>query len=316
MKMKATTAVTFCLGLMLLVAGPAMGQFGIESFDSSLTTADGRTATQAGSHPFAFTTTFRLTTRDDGGAVSIDGSPKRITAELPPGLVGNPTAIPRCTSVQIDSDLGGNGCPTNTQVGIITVTVSLGGSVFDLPHSLFNMEPPDGMPAQFAFNLLGQIVHLNASVRAGGDYGLDTSLIDVSQGLAVVGSKVELWGVPSDPAHDGVRWCPTGNPCSTNAPQRPFLTLPTSCAGPQTNRLSIVSWQQPDRIFSASSVSHDLDGAPVGNARCERVPFSPSVSVTPTTSVTGAATGLAVEVKVPQNESPTGIAPRTCARRS
>ena len=74
-----------------------------------------------------------------------DESVRTIQVDLPAGLVGNPQNIPQCTREQITSGLGD--CPDNTQVGITVLKVAR----VKAPFPVFNMVPPPGVPAQFAF---------------------------------------------------------------------------------------------------------------------------------------------------------------------
>ena len=46
---------------------------------------------------------------------------------------------------------------------------------------IFNMVPPPGIPAQFAYRLLLSNARINFHVRSGGDYGLTASLDGVSE---------------------------------------------------------------------------------------------------------------------------------------
>ena len=43
---------------------------------------------------------------------------------------------------------------------------------------------------------------LETSVRTGGDYGLTTTVSDINQAVVVGASKVTIWGVPANPAHN------------------------------------------------------------------------------------------------------------------
>jgi hypothetical protein len=81
----------------------------------------------------------------------------------------------------------------------------------------------------------------------------------------------------------------------------PFLTNPTSCLGPLTSVLAVDPWIEPGVFAKASS------GMP-GMTGCDRPDFSPSVKVQSESTSTDSPTGLKVELHVPQNENPVGLA--------
>ena len=63
--------------------------------------------------------------------------------------------------------------------------------------------PPPGVAAEFGY-IVARItpVLLETSVRTGGDYGLTTTVSDLNQSVVVAASKVTIWGVPANPAHN------------------------------------------------------------------------------------------------------------------
>ena len=79
---------------MLCVASPAFAEFGIAKLAVSARNQDGTPDVQAGSHPYALNTTIQLSGTADGGQGQ---NPKDIKLELPPGLVGDPNATPKCS---------------------------------------------------------------------------------------------------------------------------------------------------------------------------------------------------------------------------
>jgi hypothetical protein len=264
--------------------------FGLNQADAWASNADGSVDTQAGSHPYEFTFQFSLDA--NAGDKPVGGNEARsITVNLPPGLIGNPTVLPQCMRAQFDHE----SCPAPTQVGVLTV--NLGGVIFEL--SLFNIVPPPGAPAQFGFILQGNHVFLDAKVRSGGDYGLSEHVNNIPQ-RRVISSTATIWGVPSDSSHDPQR-CTEGS-CgfSSSAARIPFLTLPTSCSGPQSFSASVNSREDESLVSQTSFLSHDENGQPVGYSGCEHLGFGPSISVAPDTSQADTPAGLTVDLKVPQ----------------
>jgi uncharacterized repeat protein (TIGR01451 family) len=309
--------------------------FGVDAFDGQVTAdAEGNPYTQAGGHPYAASTTILFNTLTNSNPFQGDTWPveqaKDVFVDLPPGFLGDPTVTgtATCTQVQLANSEFSEPrplCPPGSQVGVTTVFTS-GGVVIGNPLPVFNVVPPVGVPARFGFNVAGSVVTLDAAIRSGTDYGATGKVRNVSEGLAITGTTLTLWGVPADPSHDLERACPdeaapwSGGPsCTTEAPRRPFLRNPTSCtpAGvglPTTLRVD--SWFHPGVFQTASFTSHSPPGypsvpgewgAPVGTTGCGHVPFHPSFSATPDEVRIGAPTGFSFDLTLPQSEDPDAI---------
>ena len=168
--------LTLALGCALLAtvgAAPAMASFGITSFSNTLTNQDTTADTQAGSHPYDMTTSMTFTQQSSG---AVTDNVKDVAVRLPPGLIGNPNATPKCPVTQLDS----SSCPAATQVGELTITINLGGGNSPISAPLYNLVPPAGMAAQFGANILVVNTYLDVSVRTGADYGLTTTSSNIS----------------------------------------------------------------------------------------------------------------------------------------
>jgi hypothetical protein len=285
----------------------AAGAYGIESFSGSTTGTSGQLVTQAGAHPDV-TTAFSLSTFTRNGAEEVihADNPKDAIVELPPGLIGNPTATPKCTQPEVLA----HECPVNSQIGTITVHFEGLGSTITFP--LFNMYAPAGEPAEFAAKALSIVVYIRPTVRTGGDYGITASVSNISQTAAIGASSVTLWGVPADPSHDAERFVNVeGNfapPAKSTAPPLPLMRNPTSCPGtPNATTLRTDSWNAPGEFLTAS-FDHDPSGEALLTTGCELVPFDPSITAQPVSHAAGAPTGLEVDLRLPQSESPNGLA--------
>lgn len=267
--------------------------FGVHSFGVSVSNADGSTDTQAGSHPYAITTSFALSSelgpvQSEGQRNPIpNGNVRDINVELPPGLIGNPLATPRCTNAELNE---GGECPASTQVGTILLVFGEQGFLdTNGPVQVYNMVPPPGVPAEFEFKAeFTTPVYLDASVRSGSDYGITIHVSEINEGLPLVFQSLTFWGVPAEVNGGG-------------AVPAPFLTLPTSCSGQaQAMTARADSWQVAGAFQGASA------SLPV-NAGCDRLDFTPSVSVQPTTTVADSPSGVVADLKVPQNQNQTGL---------
>jgi hypothetical protein len=291
--------VAACVAICALLAfvSVAHAAFGIETFDGSVTDQAGNAYTQAGGHPFDLTTTIEVkgTTSIEGEPLP-DGSIKDIDVAAPAGLVGNPQAVPKCT----ESELALNECEGDTQVGTVHIFASDGSGITGTP--VFNMVPAPGEPAQFGFSEEGLIwVHVYPTVRSDGDYGLTVHSDNISQIVALRGASIIFWGVPADHAHDAERSCyPNGNGkgCASALAPKAFLTLPTSCTGPETWSVRTDSWQEPGNFLTASFLSHDNLGNPIGLTGCDAVSFTPTITAQPTSVAAQSPTGLDFSVNV------------------
>ncbi len=304
--------------LLALVPASASAAFGISEFDGSLAEADGSPAVQAGGHPYEITTHVRFNTVGAAGEELPDESPKDLIIRLPAGLVGNPTAVPRCS----EQDMSGFGaethCPANTQIGVVALEVNFLGSVEEQEYALYNMEVPPGTPSSFAFNALGVVVHMYSHLRSESDYGLDLTLPNVNQTVPVIGATTTIWGVPADPRHDPERCalpdpvsgCP--EPVPAEIAPRAFLTNATSCSdGAAVTSLRADSWTRPGLFVEAGYLAHDgsTPPVPVLTSGCDRVPFTPQISLAPTNDRAEAPAGVNVEWEIPAGplEDPSGI---------
>ncbi len=217
--------------------------FGFEDFRMSLEEERGAPVTQAGSHPFQFTTTVAINEgRATGGLFQSPAVPqagrllaqkanaevaalaKDVYTKLPVGLIGNPTAFPACSLAQFLTyrGVGENLCPSGSTVGVASVTVydpsTFGQVVFVYP--LQTLEPAFGEPARLGFNLVAanQPVILDTSLRSGAgegalpgqseDYGIDVNATNISQIAGLSSARVTVWGVPGDSRHDKSRNIP------------------------------------------------------------------------------------------------------------
>lgn len=303
--------------------------FGVEEYKLAPEEEGGAPGTQAGSHPFQLTTTLALNQNLVAGKFGEQPEPVALVKDLrfnwPPGLVGNPTPIPRCTLGQFltpGPNGEGNICPPETAIGVAIVTanepIHFGVSTFLSP--VFNLEPAVGEPVRVGFIPGGEPVYVDTSVRTGGDYGVTLSVRNITQTAGFLSSVVTIWGVPGRPAHDTARgWAcireirvqpkdRTGACHRTEAQHPPpFLALPTSCTGELQTSVQADSWVAPGVMVSPEPDPSEPMPAMDG---CNRLPFDPSMSVSPDGKAGSTPTGLTVDVHVPQDLvlNPTGLA--------
>jgi hypothetical protein len=303
-----------------LTVGPAGEEvpFGLQSNEFAVEEQGGAPDLRAGSHPFQVTSTLALNqiTQEDidtGGNERPEPAPvalpKDIDAKIPPGLIGNATALPRCTIGQFLTRPHGSeidGCAASTAIGVASVLVNepIGGlKGFSVP--VFNLEPRYGEPARFGFyiGITETPVLLDTALRSGPgeDYGVTVSSTDTSQLAGLLSSQVTLWGVPGDPAHDASRgWgCldglrEQGSVCEGGSEPNPpaFLTTPTSCSGqPLEGEVVLDSWADPSKL-----VAQPFTSSPEAMEGCNQLSFVPSFQAEPTTTSASSPSGLNVNL--------------------
>ena len=283
---------------------------------------------QAGGHPWALTTTGEFTT-EAGAGVPGPGSrvfptrdPKDIVTGLPPGLLGDPMATPRC---QLAVFAAGGFCPADTIVGWYQLSDN-GGPETRTLGPIVNVTPAVGESAEFALeNTAGAadtpLLTAHLVRTAQGAYGFTV----VSASIPPVGLfKFELtfWGVPASESHRAMRGrrcgrvnsteplhCESGNEPAGVLPV-PFLSMPTDCsAGPETATLRADSWQEPGSVREGRYSGYaEADATLPAVTGCETLSFSPGIEVQPDTLLADAPVGLGVNVQVPQNELPNSTA--------
>ena len=185
-----------------IAASPAFAELRVERFAVSARNKDGSVDVQAGSHPYSLTTTFVL---EPG-----QGDLKDARLELPPGLIGNPDATPRCTYQEFaKQELGEPSCENATAVGVATSYLYAAGEpehATPFTEPVYNLVPPKGVAAEFGFVAAKKTpVLLTTSVRTGEDYGVTTTVSNVNQAALVRASKVTIWGIPAEESHNGIR---------------------------------------------------------------------------------------------------------------
>ena len=285
-----------------VVFGSGVTPDGFANVDGWATNADGSIDTQAGSHPYETTVVYALNTEGYGEQKEkpAGGELRGLNVNLPPGVVGEPGAVPECPRADFDNST----CPPASQIGVGRVG---NGVRPGLQTKVWNLVPPPGVAAQFGVAYNSTPSFLDARVRSGGDYGV-TLHTTVPQ-ERIMYTAVTLWGVPGEhtfPGESGSELAQRG--------LRPFLTLPTACKpaseAAHVSLEELGTWIEPNAPAPPSGFSsHGLLGEPVGITGCERlVHFQPTASLAPDTSFSDTPAGLTTTVKVPQGANPEGLA--------
>jgi hypothetical protein len=288
--------------------------------------------TTAAGHPdgtasFWFSRSAIVTENGTGSSISSDGSPRNITVKLPPGVIGNPNAVPQCSGDRMTTVP--TTCPPKSQVGVSTVT--LANNSYVMP--VYNAAPRDGKTAEFVMSVGDEVLNTNiaivGSARTDGDFGVDAMAVQIPAGLPLRGQTFTLWGVPWAASHDRYRpiagYCGGPPPvvaiglgmpvsgleggvakgCSQQpqsydpswGPIKPFLTTQTECSStPPVTTIIADNWHS-NVVATEHSVAPLVDG-------CGDVPFDAEFGMATTASGADSATGLDVGLSVPQNNDP------------
>jgi hypothetical protein len=324
--------------LAAVLAVPAQAaEFGFTSqgFLAAATNRDGTPDTQAGSHPYNFSTQIEVNTEQVEEVLQVfgektmmslpaGGDVKDIEVNLPPGFVGDPGATPQCPLQQFREKTGffgliGNRCPSDSQIGMTDLKFTADQSG-DLEASTFtpvyNVVPPKGAPAEFGFTVLSVPVVLVPHVRTGGDDGVSVSFTSLPQGLSMLRGKVTLWGNPSDSGHD-----PEREPCWNGGEEYGgtgyYEGVPQITGKHAEERCSFTAPARPFLSMPTScdgalklTATIDSWSAPgafkegetslPGMTGCDKLDFAPRVVAQPEPAQADSPSGLSVEIQVPQ----------------
>jgi hypothetical protein len=228
---------------------------------------------------------------------------KTVRVDLPVGLSVNPQATPQCPLEDFEADPAS--CPAGSQVGESAVTASVLGIPFDpIPDvtrvPVYNVIPPDGEPARFGLNLLGNNVYLQADVAWESDF---------HEGFTIHVPKTPFADLPL--LEDGVvlknRLVFDGR-----SGDGTFITTPSTCFDPEqpphervysTYLLasSIAEEASPGYLFPQSAFPAFESPLPEGEkpVDCANIPYEPSLAADPGTAQTDSPAGLTANVEVP-----------------
>jgi hypothetical protein len=286
------------LALTCCASAPALASQDIDSF--AVTSSD----SQAGGHP------------DLGMTFTLDapGAPegaRNVTVNTPEGIFGNPKAVTQCTSVEFALD----SCPSNAQVGLITVYANHNGDPNRLMGTapIYNRAPVGDQTALFSFvvPIIEVPVSIPVEVRTGGDFGLRFTVSELTQLAPLAGADIVFWGFPADPVHDADRFprgapdepagCPgvadtscISHPVAAALLVRPLINNPSICTGePLVAEIQVQTYQDPQHP------SHE-SGAYPATTGCYGMTFKPVLQGTPTTKEADSASGFDFKLSASQ----------------
>jgi hypothetical protein len=265
MRGQRSKRIGFCRALLLagllsaVFARGAAADFGFKQADVAFSDAESQPSMQAGGHPAAWVTQVGFDTTPQGQP---DGALKDLRIRLPAGLVSSLPKLPRCSRFQLDS----SSCPAASAVGSMTLeTTNLG----EVTIPLYNVEPYPGLPGLLGVEVAGTLVLIRASLRPEPPYEAVLSM-QVPADADVSAATVEIAGSAAN------------------------LVLPRSCTGPLAFTFEADSWEEPERWISTTAETHDnaQPPNPAGLVGCDRLSFSPELTLEPSTELAGSPSGL------------------------
>lgn len=326
-------ALIAALSLTALIAPTAAAEFGIARWEAGTCIDEGcedsgphsEFFTQAAGHPNFGITDFRLNSTESTGAAgkvyTPEGHVKDVRVDIPAGLAIDPEALEACTEAQLAEWK----CPAGSKVGEdeATGTVEGGNTLLELLEQppvlpeggttsvtvterfpVYDMEPKPGEPARFAVEVKSETIELlklesviwletglswyheppapggESSGVATGDFHEYFKIENIPTSPEIVESKLIFWGRPHE-----------HNPA---APEKAFITMPSTCSGPQTTWLHVDSWQEPGHYIGVPNET------PVGASGCESLSLQPRIAQSPETTRSDAPDGTEVTFTVPQ----------------
>jgi hypothetical protein len=302
------------LALLMVAAGSASANFGLREVDAQFRGAGGEPASEAGSHPFEFSTNFEVNTTVTGSEELPDGELRDLRVAQMPGFVGAQGAVPVCSSADFnnrDRIVGRPACSDNSAVGIVAVKGEFAGrqvgdqETFHVP--LYYLAPSPGEAAKLGFVALNVPISIDVGVNTQAPYNLVAKLDESPQGIQLFGSKVTLWGDPASPAHDELRGKCLGEPLvsslepvslgscpyTASPPHRAFLTLPRACEGPLQTIFTADSWESPGAFTDPKSPT-----TPFAATDCGSLSFGPTIAAGETNHAAESPSGLDFDLEV------------------
>jgi len=280
--------------------------FGVSVFSSLIVGLEGAPDTQAGDHPYEFTTridlnsAIRLAPEGEGRDLKKTSvhDIRDVVVDLPLGFVGSALSTPTCTFTQLSSP---QHCPPDTQIGYLRSLPEEGLDGVQSP--LWNMVPERGIAAEFGFIDL---------VRS--DHVIYASVAPTPAGYVLRATSPEIAQIPLNQIIVNLYGDPAARDASGNTPVAQF-TNPADCSRePLVTSIHMDSWHEPGsysadgtpdfsdpKWASATATSPPVTG-------CDLLQFTGSIGAQPETTQGDTPSGLSVELKVPQSETPGTLA--------
>jgi hypothetical protein len=290
-----------------LTVSTKLAEPGIQTFFAGAFDENGNYDQRAGGHPFnAATAIFVNTVRSVKGYVLPAGELKDIAVKLPPGFIGNPSAVPACPE-----ETPTQNCNLDSVVGVTEPIVERFDK-WSLPTLVYNTQAPIGYPAKFRFRILeSEEVNVVGSLRSDEDYGITAVSPRTPQVSHVLGVFFTFWGRPASHTFDSVR-CSARDAglglrdytsirfeegCrASGSADTALLTSATNCseqaANPPVTSIAATLWQVPDLTVEASAPIPPVTG-------CEDLELESGFSMQPSDSAADSPASFTTSLTMP-----------------
>lgn len=168
------------------------------------------------------------------------------------------------------------------------------------PIPLYDLQAAPGHTATLGASVL--VASILVQVDLAPDGSLVARIEEISTLLPLSRAVLTLWGVPADAEHDAQRCSQLEFSCgmSSGAQPEPFTINPTDCAaGPLQSTVELESWE--GESASAAANMPAVTG-------CQALSLPAALSVTPATTERDTPSGYAIDLAIPQDEEPDGLA--------
>ncbi len=260
---------------------------------SSDTTCPGLAATARPTADAAAAATHRdfcISFRTDTSSDDLKG----LRLSLPAGVIGDPTAAPTCT--QTTSTNRGGDCAAANQVGTVSSRVDTFLGAQTITGEVYNLKPDATQPAVLGIALdqgIGSLtpVYVRSAVRVRvADAGLDSVTVDD------VPNSISILGIPSSISVQSMSLTLWGSKADHPSLARPFISLPTRCDVPADSSLTVTSYGGQTSTGAASFMP----------TQCDRVPFTPSLQVGPTSTPSDQPGEASAKLIIPTTDTGSG----------
>ena len=277
----------------------------------------GKFYTQSAGHPNWGLTGFKLA---QSGEAPNGSAVKRLRVDVPPGLAADPQAFAspgnRAHGECSRSEFEANSCNASSQAGFVELKayLELLGTVLPLKGKVYNLKAEPNLPLLFGIDVEGveplvEDVHLYLEGHV--SWGPEPSL--AARGIPS-GDFHEWFEINNVPPEVTVKLGPITlgksnlktvesklffNGHAGVEGKENFLTMPSICTAP-SSYLELETYGPTVEHLSAPTTP------PVSVEGCDKVPFGPTVTVTPETSQYDTPDGAVTDVQVPQKEKSNG----------
>ncbi len=321
-----TALLAACAALtLLLAAAPAKAAFGLAELDTlthepatgsdPITAPPGKFISQAGAHGDATVKLHFNTKTGKFGYEIPDGAVRDVVVDLPPGFIGDPTAVPQCSASEFFNFAAG-ACPPSSQVGIAKTKIPGAEAEtppFFQPSGVYNLTPSQGEVAAFGFYVILIPVKISVRLDPSDGYHVQTVVSNISQASTVFATELTMWGVPADPVHDFQRYRGFTPGYPSHIPPKPFLSLPPACLGALPTKAAVRAWgaAEDDWQRYEDHTDNPETGLATGSTGCNKVPFGADFEFTPESTRASAPSEYVARLRADYDNRPQGIANAT-----